>query len=153
MIAVRRQRALIEMLAMRLPDALAAQKAHQQGQRRIGEVIKRQDQRWCPEPLGGHGQEQPADHIAKGNAADIAEKNLCRWPIPAQKSRRGGGGGERQQRQIVIPRRSEQRYEGDAQTQEDRLAAGDAVNAVHEIVEIDEPDPQQRGGDVIEQRW
>ena len=47
-------RALIEMLPVRLPHPLAAGEAAQQGNRRVGEEVERQDQRRLPMAVRGH---------------------------------------------------------------------------------------------------
>jgi hypothetical protein len=48
--------------------------------------------------------------------------------------------------------RAEHRHCRHAQRQRDRLDAGDAVDPVHEIVEVDEPHPEQHRGGAIQQR-
>ncbi len=98
---------LIEMLAVRQPDALAAGEAAQQRDRRVGQEIERQDQRDLPVPAGGGGEQQEADQIAERHAADIAEKDARRRPVPDEKPDRGGGdrGGERRRDRRHRPRR------------------------------------------------
>ena len=84
-------RLLIEMLAMRQPDPLAAREAAQQCDRRVGEEIQRQDQRDLPVSARGGGEQQKAEQIAERHAADIAEKDARRRPVPHEKPDRGGG--------------------------------------------------------------
>src|SRR5579875_183434 len=142
-------RALVEMLAMGLPDALAAQEPAQKRERGVGEVIKGKDQRRHPEAVARQREQQPAEKIAQGNAAHIAHENARRMPVPPEESQRRAGGGEPVKGERV-PGGHSSGDGSDADTQGYRLAAGESVDAVHEIEQIEEPQPEEAGGKAVE---
>src|ERR1700730_1117535 len=93
---------LVEMLAMRLPDALAAQQPPRERDRRIGNKVERQDQRDLPKSPNREIEQQKTEDITERHAADVAEKNPRRRPVPDEKAdgRPGHRGSERPQRGI-----------------------------------------------------
>src|SRR5271163_1732608 len=93
---------LVEMLAMRLPYPLAAEQATGEGNRGIRKEIERQDQRDLPISANREIEQQKTQDIAERHAADIAEENFCRRPVPDEKTygRPGQSRRERSQRGI-----------------------------------------------------
>ena len=77
---------LIEMLPVRLPYAFAAQQAAAERDRRVGKKIERQDQGRFPVPGAGETDQQKSGQITKRHAADIAEKDARRCPVPHEKT-------------------------------------------------------------------
>ena len=70
--------ALIEMSAMRLPESVAAgQMRPKQRDRRIGDVIERQDERRSRMAVAGELEQEPTEQSTDRQAADIAEKQLA----------------------------------------------------------------------------
>ena len=140
---------LIDVLAVRLPDAPAAQQAPGQGQRRIRQVVGRQQQRRLPSARRRQRQHEPAGQITERDAADIAEKNLRGMPVPEQKAERHAG-----ERQPEGPqprrRRTQQRQQKGAKAEARALGAADPVDPVHEVEEVHEPEPGQRRQGVID---
>ncbi len=136
--------ALIEMRAVRVPRLLAAECPADQHQRGVGEVIQRQDQR--RRPLAGRRRldQQRAHDIAQRHAADIAQENAGRVPVPHQEADRRAGQRQPAERQAAdgAQHHHRQRYQPNADRR--RLHPGDAVDAVHEIVQVHEPQPAQR---------
>ena len=140
------------MPAVRLPYALAARQTAQQRDRRIGEKIKRQDQRQFPAAARRLVEQQKAEQIAERHATDIAEKDAAWRPVPHEKPAgrrddRGRQGGEAG----VLPgadNREQQKADADCR----RFAAGEPVDPVHEIEQIDKPEPHDRGRDAVQGR-
>ena len=128
---------------MRLPDGLAPQQTTPQGQRRVGEIIKRQQQRSREMAAAGQQQHDPAEHQANRQAADIAEKQFCDRTIEWRESDGGTKQRKRDQHRLRWPRadRAEQ-----CRARRDRHHLGDChpVDAVHEIDQVDEPDAAQQ---------
>src|SRR5580704_18277106 len=77
---------LIEMLAMSLPDALAAEQAADEGNCGIRKEVERQDHRDRPASASREIEQQEAQHITERHAADIAEKNPRGRPVPDEKT-------------------------------------------------------------------
>ena len=73
-------------------------------------------------------------------------------PVPAQEAEPRGAGGERERSRAVARRSRDREDEGEAAAEHRRLDAGDAVDPVHEIVELDEPQPQKPGRGAVEER-
>src|SRR5579875_447387 len=134
-------RALIEVPAVCQPDPLAAQQPPEQRQSRVGEEIKRQDQRDLPAAAQREIEQQKADQIAERRAADIAEKDAGRRPVPDEKSGRrpDDGGGEGSHPGIDPGAEAGEQHEAAADRH--RLAASEPVDAVHEVEGVDEPQP------------
>ena len=110
------------------PDHLATLAEHG-----IGEKIERQDQRDFPMPAGRLFEQQKTEQIAERHAADIAEKDPRRCPVPHEKAgsyRRHRGAQRHQPRIMPDPDRRKQRQ---AEADRRRLAAGEPVDAVHEV--------------------
>src|SRR3546814_17886628 len=83
-------RALVEMLAVRLPDLFATQGAAAQRDGRVGAVVERQDQRRRPGAGRRKAEQQPAEKGAQGHAAAAAEGTMRRTTGP-QKGKNGEG--------------------------------------------------------------
>ena len=64
--------ALIEMLTMRLPERLAPDDAADERDRRIGEIIKRQDNGSSQMAVRGKAQQEPAEHETDRQTAHVA---------------------------------------------------------------------------------
>ena len=128
------------MLAVRLPGLLAAQAALEQGERGIGREVERQDHGRGPVAAEGEVQHQPAQQEAQRDRAGVAHEDLGWMPVPEQIA-----GGRRGDDQRQMPERT--LLAGVCQQQEvaerdgDRLAPRQSVDAVHEVEEIDEPQP------------
>ncbi len=128
---------------MRLHDALAPRPAPHQRDRRVGEVIERQQQRSREVAVAGELQQQPSHHETDRQAAAVAEKELRHRPVERRKAEHRAG--ERQRDQCrSLRHRAEQREDVDAGRDRHRLGDRDPVDAVHEVDEIDEP--QQGNG-------
>ncbi len=67
--------ALIKMRAVRLPDRFPADGSSQQGDRGVGEIVERRDQRCDQMAAARDKQQQNTKNETDRQAADVAEKN------------------------------------------------------------------------------
>ena len=77
---------LVEVSAVRPPEWLTVCDTPQQRQRRVGEIIQRQDKGRGEVSVAGHQDEEPAQQKPNWEAADIAEKDSCDRPIERRKA-------------------------------------------------------------------
>src|SRR5271168_2447708 len=121
---------LVEMLAVREPDALAAEQTARERNRRVGEEVERQDQRDPPISANREIEQQKTQDITERHAADIAEENLRRRPVPDEKTdgRPGHRGSKRLQRGVDTGSDTREQQ----QTGADRhgLAAGQPIDSI-----------------------
>ena len=75
---------------------------------------------------------------------------LGRRPVPDEKPDCRGGGHAAQRHQPRIMSDADRGKQRQAEADRGRLAAGEPVDAVHEIEQVDEPDPEQHRGNGIE---
>ncbi len=133
------------MLTVGTRRALAARDPSGERDGGVGEIHHRQGGgRRQPDETGARDQDQQeAEQVSDRDAADIAEKDPRRVPVPdqepdrrrRQRHRRTGHGRRRQ---------TERREPGQPDPDRHRLGTGDAVDAIHEVVEVDEPQPAKR---------
>ena len=69
------------MCAVRLPDWLPAHDAAHERNRRVGQIIERQDDSRCQMPVSGELQQYPAEQKSDRQTADIAKKDFCHRPV------------------------------------------------------------------------
>ena len=98
--------ALIVMGAVRLPDLLAARQPTDQGERGVGQIVQRQQQRGGQVAGAGEKDQEPADQEADRQTADIAEKKPGGRPIEIGKSEHGAA--ERQRHGDAVARQRAQ---------------------------------------------
>src|SRR5262245_14257948 len=82
-------RTLIEMAAMRYPKRLASADAQHQCQRRVGEIVERQQQRGDYLMLVGELQQTPSEQKSDRQRTNVAEKNLCDRSVERRKAQHG----------------------------------------------------------------
>ena len=130
---------LVEMGAVRLPEAGSGSHAPQQRRRRIGDEVERQQQRRGKMAGGRDEEQEPADKQADRQAADIAEKQLRDRAVEGRKAEHRPQKRERDDERL---RRQGAEHPDDGDAERDRHDLGDhhPIDAVHEVHEIDEPD-------------
>ena len=135
---------LVVMLAMRVPNALAARKAPQQRERRVADEGSKDEEREPERPdvvAPAHEAERRGQETQR-HGADIAQKDARRRKIEQQESRRRRGERHtcRRERRVSSSAGSE-RVGAEA---DERHAAGETIGAVHEVVEVGDPRHAER---------
>ena len=143
------------MGAVRQPERLAVDHSPGERDRRVGEIIQRQDERRGQVSAARDQHQQPCEQKPDWQASNVTEKNPRHRPVERRKAEEPATERERNddalRRQCAKP--SDQR-----QTDCHRDKFGDChpVDAVHEIGEIDEPeagDEQHRALDPPRKEW
>ena len=134
--------ALIKVAAVGLPDALAVGEPLAKRDRRVGEIVERQQERGGELAAPRQKNEQPAEQETDRQAADIAEKEPRHRPVE------GGEADERAEERERHDDRRRRQAAGDPEQHDagaDRHGLCDRhpVDAVHEVDEVDEPQPAE----------
>lgn len=138
---------LVEMLAMRLVEPLAAPPAEQEGCGSVeqeGSEDQQDDQEWHGlDSAVGYHHRRRGQGIADKEAADVSHKDSRRWKVVAQEPQTGGGQHEQtSSRQVVT---GETADEGEGQAVDGTGPTSQSIDTIHKIEEIAEPgQPENR---------
>ncbi|MOA29758.1 hypothetical protein D3C78_1507960 [compost metagenome] len=127
---------LVGMAAMRLIDTLAAQQPMEQRPGGIDDEHRQQDQP-TPEQLRldpGRLEGQPAKNHSEEPAAGIAHEYSRRWEVPDQEAR--SRQRQRQWQPTQLAPADQPVTQRPCQADRNRLQAGDSIDAIHEVIEI-----------------
>ena len=136
---------LVEVLAVRFVEALAAKGAADQRPRRVGQEQPQahgnEDRSLRPQ-LRRSQERERRERVSQEVTADVPQENARPRPVERQETRRGPDEGRRQQGGERVPSRDQ-----DARSDHDGLQGGQAVDPVEEVVEVHHRhDPEDRGG-------
>ena len=139
-----RQRALVVVRAVGLVPALPSSDATDEGD---GRVEDEQRERHADD-LERDGvmvgqQRDAAEEEPDGGRADVPHEDGGRREVQEQEAQARAGQGHRQRRRRRSP--ADPRGGRDGHAADDRLPAGEPVDAVHEVVEVREPDHPEHG--------
>ena len=133
---------------MRLPHRLAACEAVQQRNSCVGEIVERQHD--CRRQMSGRRdqKQEPAEQQADRQTADVAEEEPGDRPIEIGKTEHCSA---KRQRHDHSRRRQGAEPSDHGQRRRDRHDLGDRhpIEAVHEIYEVDEPQPADDEQDAL----
>ena len=133
-------RLLVEVRPVRLPDPLPPHEAPEKRDRRIGQIVERQQQRRREAAVERQAVQHPGDEKPDRQRADVAEEEPRHRPVERRKSDERPEQRRRDDRHILAGKaeRAEQHERG-----RDRrhLGDGDPIDPVHEVHEVHEPDP------------
>jgi hypothetical protein len=137
------------MLAMRLPERLASDDAADERDRRIGEIIERQDDGRRQIAVRGKSQQEPAEHEADRQAAHVAKKHACDRLVEGRKAKDRSQERGRHHRRPGLDRAGEAEQD-DCTGHRYKFGNGHPVDAVHEIDEVDQPYPAEKKAGTFE---
>lgn len=132
--------------AVRLGDPLAPQKASDDRESRIHGEYPCEDQQRPGRGgvVNAAGESDHGEDEAEIAAADIAEEDLRGRPVPQQKAQRRAADHDGGRGRVSDAEGKQTEYRG-AEGHEHRLRARDTVDAIHEVVHVQEPHDPDRG--------
>lgn len=142
--------ALVEMRAVRGEDVLAPERAADEGNACVhdeGPEQERAEHERVALLVGGE-QGHDRETVSEEGTGNVAHKNFGGLPIVDEKSKAACGNRQRDpEHERVREVRDVCREQCPAQPSRERYAARHAVNAVHEIVGVGQPEDPQEGDD------
>lgn len=139
---------LIEMRAMRGKKFFTFEGTENEGDTRVHDEGPHEQRAEHERVATARGREQRQDRksVTEKCAGDVAHKNFCGRPIVTQKTQTAGGDGKRDPKyERVVHVRCEHHP---TQRARQRHAARHSVNAIHEVIGVDQTDdPQKRDDD------
>lgn len=139
---------LIQMRAMRFKNIFTVEGATNERDARVHDERphqQRADEKRVAALRCGK-KRQHRKRVTEKCAGNVAHKNFCGRPVVTEKTQTACGNDQRQRKNKIVVRVRCERHPAERARQ--RHAARDTVNAVHEVVRVDEShDPQKRDDD------